>query len=231
MHPSERTAVRTGPDCVCGHSRLEHVGYSERYNKLDRDLGCQDPRCTGCPKYAPLGPLHRDVLWCSDYRLDEEDWCNERNSMRRFQLFAFLWLAAAIALSILTQVVHEYAGLPLTVVCLLAMTGALATYARLSLKAIGRLETPRLLVSLSAMTPAITVPVIAIAPLLSAPPFTGVYVAVGLTGMSVALLALDSHRSNMKFKKMTRSLRQDLDDALAAATSLSAPMGEEPPNR
>jgi hypothetical protein len=222
MHPSQLRSITSGPDCVCHHARVDHVGINERFGKPSSDQRCQVPECTECQGYVPVGPLNYTVLLCHDFVMNEEDYAETAKVLRGMQLQSFLWLGAALVFMTLCYPAYYYAGAPLAWVCALMAWAAVAMSTVVTVRTISYLEPPRLLMLIPSLLPAAVVVFSTLTPLLQIQPRTYVFGILAVMGVMITSLLIDGHRSKVEFSRAVEEISSDLNMFLIAREQAGA---------
>lgn len=220
MDPREYSFVQNGPDCVCHHRRLDHVGWDDRYEMNFRDLRCQIPLCEDCPPtgYRPLGPLHPDVLLLADESLRQGEDEERRRTMARLRRWSIGGVVAAVTCTFLATVARgtDHMSLAVALVLLAVFPATVAVVA--GLKNAHRMGQPRGLLYASSL---VVVPLLLVnmaSALIDLPlaMFLGtiiVFVAAG-----VLATAISTRRDEARFSRVVRQVSADLEAMVADAS-------------
>lgn len=213
MDPRDYPFVRNGPDCKwCHHTRLEHVGWNERYEMRDFDLHCQVPGCENCGPcgYRPLGPLSYLVLAMHDAAEREAIMAAETKASRgmRKPLVASLW--TSVLLMVLANAANHIMGwTALAAVFAAAATILFMFYAIRSAQVMRRLHESWLMTA-AVLLP---VPVLALATLetfVVVPAPWSWMTTFSLIGAALVLVGIDSWRSSRRYKRVMKRMEEDM---------------------
>jgi hypothetical protein len=226
MDPRDHSFVKTGPDCVCGHPRLAHVGMHPRYRTLMWDLGCQVAGCMGCEPlgYRPLGPLSYRVLKLSDEALLAADLEAERTVRRRLRGWGFAAIGVVMATTVVGSAARQLDQVAMLVVLAVVAVAAIVAFVAVSVATVRHLDPPRgltMTASLMAVPLMLTTTLQWLVPLQ-----LRVVVAVGgaCVGVGLVVLWLDGRRSQTEFERVAGAMRKDLD-ALTTRVTITVERG------
>lgn len=227
MRAHEYTSVQTGPDCTCGHGRVDHVGPDPIFKSSGRDMECQVPTCVGCPRYRPLGPLTLSTLSLSDFTLDEMDHFAERKVLNRTRWLSLLALVVAAGFSLASQLAFHHVSTVLAIVCAVPMVGALAVYVHLSMSTVRHLDPPRWPMMVLGLGPVAILALTTVKPFFpdsSSMTFFGIILL--LVAASIVLGLWDSRRESKAFDRGARVFSQQLEALLTKAEDPGRSDGE-----
>ena len=214
MDLREYSFVKNGPDCVCHHSRADHVGWHARYEMETWDIHCQVPGCTSCPElgYWPLGPLNFSVLMEHDRADREAVNAIERVTTRRLRIVGLTMMWGSVAVSIGASIANNvWDRMGLAVLLAIVSLTMLGGYAMLGVKTVMRLDPPRGLM-LAAMT--VPIPVLALGTVRA---FVDIpwawYVGWCIVLLSTALIlfGIEHRRAMKRFARSTKRMQDDME--------------------
>lgn len=214
MDPREYTFVRTGPDCVCRHTRAAHVGMHPRFETLMWDLSCQVAGCMGCEPmgYRPLGPLSYYVLKASDEALMVADLVAERAKLHRLRGWSFVVLGASIAVGLAGSLARNFELDALVVPLAVLAFALIAAYTVITVAVTKMLSPPR---GLTMATSLLGIPLLAnitLQWLVPLPFETVVVTGVVCIGIGAVLLWVDGRRAQAVLARITGAMQEELDE-------------------